>query len=437
MPKTAKHPGVVLCKPSGGRTLWRARFLDPDSGRQTWESLDQGLNAEQRVHWAVAKSKQLVTRRFELHTGAARHTAKPLDKEIEGFFAAHPHLRASTEHAYRRTAKDFLQWCADQGLTTTDDVGPTELFNFREALIQRPKFKVLRGKGAGRGKRIPSDERRSAFAINQQIRAIRRVLGYLVRKRILSKLRRDDLEDALEQLQTNLEQPEFLKPAQIAKLLEAAATHDKQTFKITRDDKAAGIYKSTQERYEPITPFVLVVLLTGMRASEVINLAWDAVDLEAGDIHLRATATKTKIARRVDLLVSPLLVSVLKTLHASRDKSEPRVFPHITGKGEAEMKRLRACGAPAGFTWQILRSTCDTYLANAPGIYGGASAYLAAKRTGHSVEVAERHYLGLTRIPKEATTLEAAMRIAVAAPAEAEPPKTLPAQPTRSFAHLN
>jgi hypothetical protein len=43
---------------------------------------------------------------------------------------------------------------------------------------------------------------------------------------------------------------------------------------------------------------------------------------------------------------------------------------------------------------------------------GGSSAYNSAKRLGHGVEVAERHYLGqLKRIPKDARTLDAAMEI--------------------------
>jgi integrase len=62
-----------------------------------------------------------------------------------------------------------------------------------------------------------------------------------------------------------------------------------------------------------------------------------------------------------------------------------------------------------------LRSTCGCYLANAPAIFGAASVYRAAAQLGHSVQVAERHYLGtLRRIPASATTLEAAMEIEAA-----------------------
>jgi len=69
-------------------------------------------------------------------------------------------------------------------------------------------------------------------------------------------------------------------------------------------------------------------------------------------------------------------------------------------------------GAPVELTWRLLRHTCATYLTCAPGIYGAASAYMSARQLGHSVGVAQRHYLGLVRgIPREATTLEEAMGI--------------------------
>jgi hypothetical protein len=80
-------------------------------------------------------------------------------------------------------------------------------------------------------------------------------------------------------------------------------------------------------------------------------------------------------------------------------------------------------GAPA-FLWSVrhsrggqrsaptLRSTCGSYLANAPGIFGAASIYRTAVQLGHSVEVCERHYAGvLRRIPREARSLEAAMQV--------------------------
>jgi hypothetical protein len=70
------------------------------------------------------------------------------------------------------------------------------------------------------------------------------------------------------------------------------------------------------------------------------------------------------------------------------------VFASTRDTAEAAAKRLRReYAAPAGFTWQTLRWTCGCYLTNAPGILSAASAYRSAEQLGHSVAVAEKHYV--------------------------------------------
>jgi hypothetical protein len=74
-------------------------------------------------------------------------------------------------------------------------------------------------------------------------------------------------------------------------------------------------------------------------------------------------------------------------------------------------KKAKKFDAP-DFDWQMLRSTCATFLTNAHGIFGGSNTFLSARQLGHSVTVAARHYLGVYRgIPRDAHTLEAAMQI--------------------------
>ena len=89
------------------------------------------------------------------------------------------------------------------------------------------------------------------------------------------------------------------------------------------------------------------------------------------------------------------------------------VFGRTSGSAYSAAARLqKEFGAPDGIGWQVLRRSCGTYLTNASGIFGGSSAYLSAKQLGHSVQVAERHYLGVMRgIRRDAQTLEAAMQI--------------------------
>jgi integrase len=156
-----------------------------------------------------------------------------------------------------------------------------------------------------------------------------------------------------------------------------------------------------------------------MRLGEIVDLDWRQVDLEAldhegravGEIRLTA-ATKTSRARDVGLEVSPALRRLLATMKL-RSGGTGSVFGLTRAAVQAAELRLRRdYGAPAGCGWQALRRTCGTFLTNAPGIYGSASAYRSARQLGHSVTVAEKHYLGLVRgIPLEARTLENAMQI--------------------------
>jgi hypothetical protein len=110
----------------------------------------------------------------------------------------------------------------------------------------------------------------------------------------------------------------------------------------------------------------------------------------------------------VSLEVSPALAALLAGLAPAEQRKGP-VWKLTGDQVKASAKRLDRYGAPAGWTWQALRRTCGTYLTNAPGIFGAASAYRSARQLGHSVQIAERHYLGVVKVPKEATTLEAAM----------------------------
>ena len=77
------------------------------------------------------------------------------------------------------------------------------------------------------------------------------------------------------------------------------------------------------------------------------------------------------------------------------------------------MDRLRdEFGAPKSFTFQVLRVSCQSYLASSASIYGAASIFLAARRGGHSVAVCEKHYAGAVKnIGPDARTIEAAMQI--------------------------
>ncbi|HKU39133.1 MAG TPA: tyrosine-type recombinase/integrase [Polyangiales bacterium] len=221
-------------------------------------------------------------------------------------------------------------------------------------------------------------------------------------------------------------QAEFLTPAQLQKLMEAAMRHDAATFEETRDEHAGRRQRGTTPRYRPIAPFAAFLLLTGCRRGEALGLTWNDVNLDAvdaqgkivGEIRLKTENTKTHHARTIGLEVSPALRALLAAmkLRAGPATGPLLVFggaqPYTVDLVEAARSRLtNEFGAPK-FDWQTLRSTCATYLTNAPGIFGAATVFMSARQLGHSVMVAERHYLGVHRgIPQDARTLEHAMHV--------------------------
>jgi integrase len=416
------HPGVVLIPPdhAGRHLTWRARFRDPDTGRLTKTRLDplELSTEEARREWAIKKSKSLAKRRMELESGAPRATGLALADALERYFKAHAQLRPRTLAIYRSAADKLLAWAGKAHVHSADGLTRAKLLTFREALIAAPRRAAV--KGGKRGAYRPTGKPRSAVAVNQELRSVRTVLGYLRRLDLLPRTSSDDLADALQRLPATSERVEYLKPQQCRKLLEAALRHDAETFTETRDEHAGASEVGSTRRYEPVAPFVALVLLTGCRFSEALSLDWKQVDLEAldhdgsrvGEIHLKGAGTKTGRARTIGLEVSPALHKLLGAMRLASGGKGP-VFELSTGTLEAAAKRLRAeYGAPDVFTWQALRRTCGTFLTNAPGIFGAASAYRSARQLGHSVQIAEKHYLGLVRgIPREARTLEAAMQV--------------------------
>lgn len=413
------HPGVVLIPPTGAHVTWRARYVDPDTGRTVKERLDPVAltTAELRRDWAIRKSKTLAKRSMELAAGAAPATGTALENAIQRYYDDHPLLRAATLEAYRNATSKLMAWAARQGIKKGDDLTGSKLLAFRAALIKEPKRTPQKG-NQRRGARSETREPRSPHTINRELRATKTVLHYLRKLGLCARITSDDLKDGLERVDVTHEEAEHLKPAQLRELLDAALAHDAEKYAETRAEHRGLLPPGSTPRFEAVAPLVAATLLTGMRFDECVSLEWSEVDLEAldddgtasGVIHL-TSRTKTKRARSVWLEVSPALRELLEVMKP--EKAKGNVWGLTKGQARAAGKRLtKKYEAPSTWTWQVLRSTCGTFLTNAAGIYGAASAYRSAKQLGHSVAVAERHYVGVLRgISKECKTLESAMGI--------------------------
>lgn len=401
------HPGVVLVPPRGRHVTWRARFVDPETGRTKAVRLDPMAlrTAEARRQWAIKKARSLIVRKTEIEAGAPRATGTPLDEALKRFFEDHPRLRPRTLRIYQDATDKLATWAARRRIRTADDLTGPRLLDFRASLAAEPR--QSQAKGGRRGEYAATKKPRAESTVNVELRAVRTVLDYVRRLGLLPKLTGDAVKDSLKQLPVSRDRIEFLRPPEIRRLLDAARRHDAATFKVTRaEHRKGGPPVGSTTRYEPIEPFVRFVLLTGMRLGEAIDLEWSQVDLDTSEIHLSST-TKTKRARTVDLSVCPSVADLMG------ECGEGRVFANLTRDLAADSaKRLKEqYGAPESFSWQALRRTCGTFLTNAPGIFGAASAYRSARQLGHSVAVAEKHYLGVVKVSPAATTLEAAMGV--------------------------
>ncbi len=423
------HPGVVIKRrvlPSGAVT-WRARYTEPDTGREAYATLDGVAlpTHEARTLWAKRKAQALAARRMDLEAGAPREQAKTLADALADYRSAAQHThRPKTLATHELAFAHFVRWSGREGIESTSDLTRAGLASFREYLIARPRKAAKRG--GKRGTRTDTPSRRSPVTVNRELRSTKALLNQWRMAGLLPHVDSDAIGDTLKALPVPREQPEYLTPAKAENLLQAALRHDADVFAATREEHAGLRTPGTTARYVPIAPFAAFLLLTGCRRGEALGLTWADVDLDAkdehgrvvGEIRLRAEQTKTHRARTIGLEVSPALRKLLAAmkLQAGHGAEALHVFggatPYTADVVEAARQRLKSeYGAPA-FDWQVLRSTCATYLTNAPGIFGAATAYMSARQLGHSVAVAERSYLGVHRgIPREARTLEAAMQI--------------------------
>jgi integrase len=398
------------------------RWVDPATKAIKQEQLEG--NADERKARLKAKSKELAKAR---ESGPA--AVKKLEEAAAEYFAGLADKRENTINAYRYAVDHMLAWAKREGVVRCDQLTPGHLAKLHGHVRILKKREVQTGKGIGRGAHKHGDTILSAASRNQILRGIHTFLNHVRKLDLTPNITTDTIKDRLPYIREGKAAVKFLRAAEIAALLGAADRHDAKKFDITREENARRVGIGTTPRYQPIGAFVRTVLLSGMRFEECAGLAWREVDLEAGEIRLDPERVKTKDARTIRLEESPSLWNLLRGMKLQSDgrshvfttwrwnkKRETWELTQGMSRDVAETARARLMkpktgfGAPE-FTWHDLRRTCGTFLTNAPGIYAGASAYLSAKRLGHSVTIAERLYIGQVKIDPRARTLEQAMGI--------------------------
>lgn len=185
---------------------------------------------------------------------------------------------------------------------------------FRDDHLRVAAKSQLKGKGTRRGAKEAGTRKRSPHTINRVFRSLRTLLTHWRRHGLTPLLNSDSIRDSLAYVRAERPLPTYLVAAQVRELLSACTKHDCATYKATRLEHAKGLAAGSTKRYVAITPFVLTALLSGARFEEIRTLKWSSVDEVQKVPLLGSEVTKTRMGRRVDLAVSPLLLEMFKRM---------------------------------------------------------------------------------------------------------------------------
>lgn len=359
--KRSPHPGVtVIPADPDARRAESAKWKDPATGKWKTERIPDGT-PEARLKWLKRKSVALQAAKLDSRPPPA---GLPIAEAADRYWEE-VRIADQTVVSYERSVKLFLEWAKPPISTADLDLGTLRKLR---AHLNRPSW--------------------APETVNFHLRQIAPMLRHWRKAGWTPRMADQDVSDGLELFKTTPEKKIPLSRSQIRELVLALRGHGDK-------DEGAG----SPDR---LRAFVLSLLLGGFRPGEALRLTGDMVSAEA--VELPGSITKNKRPRTVAFDISPSLPKILPPRRPFE-----KVFSFRRSVAQKLAKRVHV---PFPWTFQQLRVTCASYLTSAPGIYGGASAYMSAARLGHSVRVAETNYLRPIGIPPEARTLEEAMGIA-------------------------
>ena len=166
----------------------------------------------------------------------------------------------------------------------------------------------------------------------------------------------------------------YLKPEELVRLTEALAAHS--------DQREADV--------------VRLLLLTGARLGEVLNMRWDQLGLDAGVWTKPASTTKQKADHEVTL--SAAAVKILSEIEGNDDY----VFPSHTGLPRADdfkrpWSKLKRAAGIQGVRLHDLRHSAASYL-----VSSGHSLPMIGSILGHSNVATTSRYAHLMQDPQRA-----------------------------------
>lgn len=428
--KRSPHRGVtILRRRLASGISYVAKYRDPDRGREVRETIDKIAcpTPKTRRDYCIAISHRIHGRRAEIACGIAPRTETPLATLIRNYLAscAAQGQRASTIRGYTETLRHLGSWADGDGVRIAERLTPAHLARFAEFMKARRRTRQAKGAARRAKLRRAEEGNCSPSTVNHHLRGVSAFLNDARRKGLFPLLSRDTIAESLKRVQVPRIARTALTPTELRAILAAAVRHDGVTWRLTRKQHAQGKAAAphTVRKFPQIAPLLTFLLLSGCRSQEARTLRWSDVNLDApgrdgkpcGLVRISASASKTHADRDIDLSVSPGLRTLLAAMKL-RAGEDPYVFGGAAPMPEHDARNcyrrmISEFGAPP-FTLQRLRQTCGSYLTCAPSIFGAAAAFLSSKQLGHSVVIAERHYVGVIRwISPDARTLDAAMQI--------------------------
>lgn len=399
-----KHYGVLVMPPERGRPYFRLRFTDPATGKVRRTRLPPEVSSPAlATEQAIKLHGELTRRRLEATlAGGPQHVlcSRPLVGELDVYMAAaaarvSKHGRptcASTLRWYRRQLTQFAEWCAARDVHTLAELTRPLLAEWRASRLATPAH--------GRP--------RAVSTVNQEVKPVRQMLLAARAEGRLTHLDSDAVSKPLARLTQSANKPRCLNVPEIRATLRAALAFDASPQRAKHAPQFA--------------PVLAVALLTGMRRSELAELRVGQVLFDKPSdydpsvvvanvnvIRLRAEQTKTFVARSIAMGApySDALVGLMRELCAGRGPHERVLRMGYQRIGDC-VWRLTQAGrsAPADLCMKVTRSTCASY-------QGPLRAHPKANadRLGHTMAIAESHYLALPEgTPTTAKSLEAVMK---------------------------
>ncbi|MBI4602367.1 MAG: tyrosine-type recombinase/integrase, partial [Planctomycetes bacterium] len=269
--------------------------------------------------------------------GPVRNVRAPLHEALDEWLAE-LEIRgrsANTLREYRFLVSAWKAHFGDRAVSgiTQDDV--------LELLSQRSKIRAAGGK----------TRKASARTMNLTLVLLRSFFRWAVRKGSCEA----DPTAGLDRWKEPKREPRVLSPEEVQRLLRAS----REPYGLTIGRLEHRPYEASQTFTPPenLYPIVLCALTTCMRYSNVVNLRWEQIDFERGEIRLSAEEVKT----RSELAVP--ISRALKDCLLSLPKGSPqdRVFGAARGVARSFRSALRRAGIK-GASFHALRRTGATHL---------------------------------------------------------------------------